>query len=79
MISDGSLYQTLKFNYSHTSEIGYWYNINGIKSHRYNWKKSKLVKLGYDVNKTEYEIMTELGFYRIYNAGNKKWVLNLHQ
>ena len=32
--------------------------------------------MGYDVNKSEREIMLELGFYRIYNAGNKKWIIN---
>jgi hypothetical protein len=31
--------------------------------------------MGYDKNKTESEIMSELGHYRVYNAGNKKWVL----
>ena len=32
--------------------------------------------MGYDINKTEEQIMMELGYYRIYNAGNKKWILN---
>ncbi len=27
------------------------------------------------MSKTEKEIMEEWGFYRIYNAGNKKWTL----
>ena len=30
--------------------------------------------MGNDINKTEEEIMSELGYYRIYNAGNKKWI-----
>jgi hypothetical protein len=29
----------------------------GIREHRFNWRKQKLIKLGYDVNKTEEEIM----------------------
>lgn len=77
MISDGGMYDKLGFEYSHTSKPSYWYNINGIKSHRYNWRKQKLVKMGYDSNKTEEEIMSELGYSRIYNAGNKKWILNI--
>ena len=74
LISDGNLYKELGFKYSHTSKPGYWYVINGIREHRFNWRKQKLIKLGYDINKTEGEIMSELGHYRIYNAGNKKWI-----
>jgi hypothetical protein len=76
-ISNGDLYQKLGFTYQHTSKPGYWYVIDGIRSHRFNWRKQKLVKLGHDPNKTEEEIMTELGYYRVYNAGNKKWILKL--
>jgi hypothetical protein len=76
LISDGNLYKKIGFKYSHTSKPGYWYLIDGIREHRFNWRKQKLIKLGYDKNKTEEEIMNELGFYRIYNAGNKKWILN---
>ena len=71
------LYEKIGFNYKHTSEPGYWYVINKQRQHRFNWRKSKLVKLGYDKNKTEWEIMNELGYYRIFNAGNKKWELCL--
>jgi hypothetical protein len=74
LISNGDLYETLGFEYSHTSKPGYWYVIDGIREHRFNWRKQKLIKMGYDVNKTEEEIMSELGHYRIYNAGNKKWI-----
>lgn len=76
LISTGDLYQKLGFNYQHTSKPGYWYLINGIRSHRYNWRKQKLVKMGFDPNKTEEEIMSELNYPRIYNGGNKKWILN---
>ena len=74
LISNGDLYETLGFEYSHTSKPGYWYVIDGIREHRFNWRKQKLIKMGYDINKTEEEIMSELGHYRIYNAGNKKWI-----
>jgi len=46
-----------------------------VRSHRFNWRKNKLVEMGYDKNKTEEEIMLELGYKRIYNGGNKKWLL----
>lgn len=77
LISNGDLYEKMGFEYVHDSNPGYWYVINGIREHRFNWRKQNLVKMGFDPNKSENEIMLELGFYRIYNAGNKKWILNL--
>ena len=35
-----------------------------------NYKK-KLIKMGYDSNKTEFEIMSDMGYLRIYDCGNK--------
>lgn len=77
LISSGHLYEKMGFEFVHKSNPGYWYVINGIRQHRFNWRKQKLVKMGYDINKSEEEIMNELGYWRIYNAGNKKWILNL--
>lgn len=74
LISNGDLYERLGFYFKHESKPGYWYVINGIREHRFNWRKQKLVDIGYDKNKTENEIMLELGHHRIYNAGNKKWI-----
>ena len=76
LISNGDLYEKVGFKYEHTSSPGYWYLINGIREHRFNWRKDRLVKMGYDKSKTEEEIMLELGHYKIYNAGNKKWIFN---
>lgn len=78
LISNGDLYKTLDFEYSHTSKPGYWYVVDGIREHRFNWRKQRLIKMGHDSNKTEEEIMSEMGYYRIYNAGNKKWVINTY-
>jgi hypothetical protein len=77
LISNGNMYEKLGFTYLHTSKPGYWYVIDKKREHRFNWRKSKLVKMGYDINKTEEEIMLELGYYRVYNGGNKKWIFLL--
>lgn len=37
----------------------------------YNFRKDILVKHGYDVNKTESEIMAERKYLKIYDCGNK--------
>ena len=77
LISDGDMYKKLGFHYTHTTNPGYWYVIDEKREHRFNWRKSKLVKLGGDTNKKENEIMEEWGYYRVYNAGNKKWTMEL--
>jgi hypothetical protein len=74
LISSGDLYKSLGFENRSDSKPGYYYVINGIREHRFNWRKQRLIKMGYDKSKTEEEIMSELGHWRIYNAGNKKWV-----
>jgi hypothetical protein len=48
-------------------------NIEYLKYLNSNIPKDKLVKQGADVNKTELEIMTERGYYRIFDCGSKKW------
>jgi hypothetical protein len=43
------------------------------REHRYNFRKDKLIKLGYDSNKTEKEIMLELGYDKIWDTVNLKY------
>lgn len=72
-ISEGKLYKMLNFTFE-TSSISYWYIKNNIRYHRYNFTKSKLVGMGYDEKKTEFQIMDELKYYRIFDSGQSKWV-----
>lgn len=74
MISNGNLYEKLGFKLLYTTNPGYYYSINGERANRFSYRKDVLVKQGYDKNKTEEEIMLERGYYRVYNAGNKKWI-----
>ena len=75
LISNGNLYEKLGFEYSHTSDPGYWWVVGDIRQHRFNWRKDKLRELGADMSKTEVQIMEEWGYYRVFNGGNKKWVI----
>lgn len=72
-IFNGGMYGKLGFNNVSQSKPNYWYVINGIRQHRFNYTKSKLVREGYDKNKTEKEIMFERKIYRIYDCGNIRW------
>jgi hypothetical protein len=73
--SNGGLYETLGFTKQKNSVPGYsYYNSNLEKFNRFVFRKSELIKKGYDINKTEDEIMNELGYFRVYNSGNLKYI-----
>ena len=70
----GNLYQLLGFELNHISEPNYiWIKRNNDYKTRYQCQKHKLLKQGYN-GETEIEIMTNLGYYRLYDCGNKVWV-----
>ena len=76
-ISDGRLYKILGFNKCNIAGA-YWYIHQRTfqRFHRFNFRKSKLQEMGYDVqNKTEFQIMSELPYWRIYDSGTTRWEL----
>ena len=81
-ISNGNLYKTLGFNMCNNITNAYWYiHKSDLKRyHRKSFEKSKLKKLGYDINNmTEFQIMDRLPFYRIYDSGHVKYELNIFE
>lgn len=79
--SDGNLYERLGFTNvtENINNVGYWYIKDGIRYHRSTFTKSRLVKMGYDRSQNEFSIMESLGYIRIYDCGNYKFVLTLKQ
>ena len=73
--SNGKLYEKNNFNYIKDTKPNYYYIINNKRFHRYSFRKSELVKHGFDVNKTETQIMDDRGIIRIYDSGNKVYKL----
>ena len=71
---NGGLYETLGFIKSHLSEPNYFWVVDGIRKHRFNYNKKLLIKEGFDPNKTEVEIMHERGYYRVFSCGQEKWI-----
>lgn len=71
--SDGNVYIKNNFKLIKETEPGYYWVKNGIKYNRFNFRKSELIKMGYDKNKTENEIMHENNYYKLYNCGNYKY------
>jgi len=73
--STGNLYLTLGFILENKTVPNYIYfdkNLN--RFNRFNFRKDILVKKGYDKSKTEFEIMDELGYLRVFNSGNLKFL-----
>jgi hypothetical protein len=73
--SQGDLYNKLGFTFVHHSKPNYSYIIGNNRKHKSNYKKSNLIKDGFDGTKTEHEIMLSRSMYRIYDCGLKKYVL----
>lgn len=74
--STGKMYHILGFRLDGESRPNFYYNVNGVKKHRFNYVKKILVKQGYDVNKSVHQIMLDRKLYRIYDSGNLKFVLD---
>ena len=70
---NGNMYKHLGFKLESISSPNYYWVIKGIRYHRFNFRKDKLIREGFDPNKTEIEIMHQRGLYRIFDCGMQKW------
>ena len=76
-ISDGNLYKLLGFYSNNKISNAYWYVEHGSlrRYHRELFQKNNLKRMGFDVdNLTEYQIMDNLPYFRIYDSGIVTWV-----
>jgi hypothetical protein len=75
--SQGNLYESIGFTFDSCTPPSYWYIVDKGLQHRYNWRKNLLDKklTNFDPNLTEWENMRLNGFDRIWDCGNKKYVL----
>jgi hypothetical protein len=69
----GGLYEKLGFELISETEPNYYWVVDGVRKHRFNFRKDKLVKNNFDKDKSEVQIMTEMGYYRIFDCASKKW------
>jgi hypothetical protein len=72
--ANGGLYRNLGFDFIETTKPNYHYVIDGKRENRINYQKHKLVKKGHNKDLTESQIMNEMGYYRIFNCGNEKYL-----
>jgi hypothetical protein len=72
---NGDLYLKLGFENVSDTKPNYWWVVDGVRKHRFNFNKSILVsKFKADPNLSEREIMKSMGYNRIWGCGLKKWV-----
>lgn len=73
----GNMYNGAGFTSTGLTKPGYYWVKGNTYLNRYKTQKSELVKNGYGTeDMTEIRIMKSLGFFRVYDCGNEKYVWN---
>jgi hypothetical protein len=78
--STGDVYKKMGFNFVHMSKPNYWYMQNyKFRIHRFAFQKSKVLKMvdyeGDPKDVTEWELMQNLKYDRIWDCGTTLWEL----
>jgi hypothetical protein len=74
--SNGGLYEKLGFNIKSISYPNYSYLIDKKRSNKQKWKKSNLIKMGFDEKLSESKIMEDnFGAYKVFDCGQIKFEL----
>ena len=83
-LSQGGVYIRNGFKFEHKTEISYYYfkiGNDAVKHHKMGFRKEKLVSKFSDPEKvknlTEYEMAKSLGYERVWDCGNTKWMLTI--
>lgn len=83
-ISDGHLYSSLGFSTDNKHNESYWYIDPKTlrRFHRYSFSKDQIVRKGLAPSAdktgwTERQVMDSIGYIRIYDSGQTKWILSL--
>jgi len=83
--SDGNVYRQIGFKQISNSKPGYFYvymksgELQGIRIHRSNFMKHRLEKIfrkKMDLSLSEYELLQQEGYDRIWDCGTTKWLLS---
>ena len=83
-ISDGHLYSALGFSTDNKHNESYWYIDPKTlrRFHRYSFSKDQIIRKGLAPSAdkstwTERQVMDSIGYIRIYDSGQTKWILTL--
>ncbi len=76
--SNGNLYDTLGFDMDGVvPPMQQYVEDYTTRYHKLTFAKQKLIKQGHNANKTEWEIMQEMGYDRIWDCGKVRYVMSL--
>lgn len=73
-IFNGGMYEKLGFKNMGETNLNYYWTDLKKRYHRFNFNKKRLIKLGFDANLTEDQIMKNEGYFKIWSCGQIKWV-----
>jgi len=75
----GTFYTNIGMKKVDSTNVNYYYVVNGIRKHRFGYRKQELPKkLDYfDINITEYQNMLINGIDRIWDCGSDKFIYNV--
>ena len=75
--SVGNMYHQLGFDLVADNSPDYFYVIDGIRKHRWNYRKDILKNTlpNYDASLTEYQNMVNHGFWRVWDCGTLKFAM----
>lgn len=73
--SSGKTYLKMGFKFIKNTNANYYYIIDKKRHYRFKFRKSELIRKGENPNLTEKEIMLKNKIYRIYDSGNKKFLI----
>lgn len=74
-----TVYYKNNFKFIGNTSPNYWYvKVNDFinREHRFKYRKNVIIKNEMDLNKTEWEIMQENGYDRIWDCGSMKFEMN---
>lgn len=73
---DGVFYEKIGMKFSHETQCNYFYvnEIERKRENRFKYRKDALVKMGFEIEKSERQIMIERGIYRVYDCGCKVFI-----
>lgn len=73
--SKGNLYSKLGFDLIGKTKPNYtYYDLKCNKYNRFNLRKNVIIKKHYNPNKSKFEIIKDLGYLKVYNSGNLKFL-----
>jgi len=71
--SDGNLYEKLGFRLDKICDPGFYWIIDGVRKHRFSYRKNNILKNANDV-RSGIQIMHDEGFIRVFDSGNLKFI-----